>query len=143
MNTVFDITKLSVIAVIGGTPLDISGGLTIEGDLITIKKENSDEVTTRRGTNQESYSANSIRDNNRLLTLKYLPSAPAVKILQAARDTKEAFGLQIKYTGEPLYSLSSDKCVFTSEPEQKISGKTGFADLEFAIRALDSIVVYG
>lgn len=141
-NVVFDITKLTVVAIIGGIPIDVTSGLTIDGDLLTVKKENKDEVTTRRGTNQESYSANSIRDNSRILNFKYIPSAPAVKILQAARDTREPIGIAIKYDGEPKYSFSSDKCVFTSEPEIKVSGKTGFGDFDFEIRALDSIVVF-
>ncbi|HNF27669.1 MAG TPA: hypothetical protein PKV80_24585, partial [Leptospiraceae bacterium] len=65
MDKVFDLEKLSVIAVVDGAPVDITTGLTIESDFLKIQKKTKEEVKTRKGTKGESYSVNSMEDDNR------------------------------------------------------------------------------
>lgn len=140
-NAVFDITQITVIA-LTPAPIDISAGLVIDGEFLTIEKENKDETKTRRGTKEETYSSNSIHDNSRIITLKYIPSAEAIRTLQLLRDTRQPFGLAINCDTDPKFKLSASRCMFMEEPQTKVNGKDGFADYEFKIRAMDSQQVF-
>ncbi|EMF82217.1 hypothetical protein LEP1GSC188_3410 [Leptospira weilii serovar Topaz str. LT2116] len=119
--------------------MDVTAGLVIDGEFFTAEKENKDEVTTRRGTRDESYSSNSIQDSSRIVTLKYLPSALAVPYLQNLRESKRDFGFIYNCGSSPKYKLTASRCVFMEEPKVAVHGKNGFNDLEFKIRLLDSI----
>lgn len=137
-EAIFNIEDVSVNIIQNGTPVDVSTGLIIDGDFIEIEKETKDETTTRRGTGEEYYTSNSINDTSRLITLRYIPSAPAVKLLQQLRKTRGAFGVVIQSNTSPKFMLSATSCVFTEEPSTKIHGKNGFGDYEFKIRANQS-----
>ncbi len=137
-EAIFNIEDVSVNLIKDGTPIDISSGLIIDGDFIEIEKESRDETTTRRGTGDEYYTANAINDTSRLITLRYVPSAAAVKVLQQMRKTRSAFGIVVRSNTSPKFVLMASSCVFTEEPGTKINGKSGFGDYEFKIRANDS-----
>ncbi|EKO86543.1 hypothetical protein [Leptospira interrogans] len=141
MDRIFDLSKISVI-ITTPSPVDITPGLVIDGDFFSVEKENKDEVTTRRGTRDESYSTNSIQDSSRIITLKYIPSAPAVTILQNLRESKSDFGFMFKSESAPAYTLTASRAVFMEEPKTAVNGKTGFNDYEFKIRLLDSAQVF-
>ncbi|EMY25771.1 hypothetical protein LEP1GSC115_0273 [Leptospira interrogans serovar Australis str. 200703203] len=137
MDSVFDLSTNTVI-ILDPAPMDVSAGLSIDGDFFPLKR-NKDEVTTRRGTKDESYSSNSIQDSSRVVTLKYLPSAPAVPYLQNLRESKRDFGFVYTCESSPKFKLTASKCVFMEEPKVSVNGKTGFNDQEFKIRLLDSV----
>ncbi|EMN59726.1 hypothetical protein [Leptospira borgpetersenii] len=138
MDKIYDNSKNTVV-ILDPSPVDVSAGLSIDGDFFSAEKENKDEVTTRRGTKDESYSSNSIHDSSRIVTLKYLPSALAVPYLQNLRESKKDFGFLFSSDSEPKYKLTASRCVFMEEPKTTINGKTGFNDYEFKVRLLDSV----
>lgn len=142
MDSIFDLSKISFVATISNVPVDISSGLVIDADFLKVVRETKEEVKSRKGTKNESYSINSIEDDSRLIDLVYLPTSPAVPILQAARISKVPFKLSITSTTAPAYSLIASNCTITEEPEIIVNGKEGFKDITFKIRALDCIVSY-
>jgi len=142
MDKQFNLDDVSVTIIKAGAPLDASAGLVIEGDFFQMEKENKTETNTRRGTKGETYSANSAEDKSRMVTLTYLPTALAVKELDALMKAKEKFGLSVKCNAEPKFTFFSSVCNITEEPTVKINGKDGFDNKEFKIRALDSEYVY-
>ncbi|HMV44715.1 MAG TPA: hypothetical protein PK079_25095 [Leptospiraceae bacterium] len=137
-NKVFDLDSLSVTIIQNGVPIDISAGLTVDGDFIKVQKATKDEVKIRKGTKGETYSANSIVDNNRTIELTYIPTSSAVSILQSLRKTKEQFGILINSSSQPAWKLSASQCVISEEPDTVINGKDGFKDYTFKIMATDS-----
>lgn len=142
MDRQFNLDDVTVTLVVDGAPADISAGLVIEGDFFQLEKESKDETTTRRGTKGESYSANSQEDKSRKVTLTYLPSSLAVKELDLLMKSKKKFGLSVDCKSEPKFKFFASECSIMEEPAVKISGKDGFGNTEYKIRALDSEYVY-
>jgi len=141
-NGVFDLEEISVNLIIDGAPIDVSSGLTIDADFLKISKESQDEVKTRKGTKDESYSANSVKDNIRIVEMTYIPSSSAVVILQGLRESRTPFGIFIKNSSSPKFVFSATNCVVQSEPETVIHGKDGFKDYTFKVKCLDSNQVW-
>lgn len=142
-NKVFDLEKISIVAVIDGAPTDISSGLTIESDFLKISKQTKEEVKTRKGTKGESYSVNSMEDDTRAVELTYLPGSAPVLVLQGLRETKKTFGLFISSDSDPKFKFSANECVVVEEPDTVVNGKDGFKDYSFKIHAVDSKQVFG
>lgn len=138
MDKVFDLEKLSVIAVVDGAPVDITTGLTIESDFLKIQKKTKEEVKTRKGTKGESYSVNSMEDDNRGVELVYLPGSAPVVLLQSLRKSKKKFGLFISNDSSPKYKFTANECQIEEEPDTVVNGKEGFKDYTFKISATDS-----
>ncbi|WP_017863260.1 hypothetical protein [Leptospira santarosai] len=138
MDKIFDLAQITVV-ILDPAPVDVTAGLVIDGDFFSVEKENRDEVTTRRGTKDESYSSNSIHDSSRIVTLKYLPSAIAVPYLQNLRESQADFGFMFSSDSAPKYKITASRGVFMEEPKTSVNGKTGFGDYEFKIRLLDSV----
>ncbi len=141
-NKVFDLDKISIVAVVKGAPQDITTGLTIEADFLKIAKKTKEEVKTRKGTKGESYSVNSLEDDTREIDLTYLPGSEPVKLLQGLRETKEKFGLFISSDSDPKFKFTANECVIAEEPDTVINGKDGFKDYTFKISATDSKQVF-
>ena len=124
--------------------IDVSQGLSIDSDLMQIEKENNDKAETRQGTRGASYTADpSTEDQNRIITINYLPNSEAAKIFSEMRDQGITFGIFIKNDSDPKFSLMSDQCVIIEEPSTKVNGKKGFSDYEYKIRATNSIKKLG
>jgi hypothetical protein len=141
-DKIFDISKVSVNTTVGAVVTDISDGLTFESTFLKIERENKDEVVTRKGMNNESYSINSAENNTQLITLVYLPGATPVAALQTLRKNKTSFGINIVSTTVPSFTLISSKAVITKEPSIELSSKDGAKDFEFEIRAMDASVTF-
>jgi hypothetical protein len=142
MSGTFDLEALSVTVIINGAPIDVSSGLTIDTDFLKISKDTAEEVKSRMGTKNESYTVNSIEDKTRTVELIYVPSSPAVIVLQSLRGTKKPFGIFIKNSSDPKYVFKSDNCIVKEEPETVVHGKDGFKDYTFKIKCMDSDQVW-
>lgn len=134
---IFDRSKFSVV-VLTPAPIDITDGLIQEGDLFESTKETKEESQTRKGLNNESYTTMFSEDKTRELVLRYLPASTAVTTLRALRDNKSVFGIIVKNDSAPKYMLTASNCMIKEDPGTKVNGKSGFADNEFKIRAVDA-----
>lgn len=141
-NKQFNLSDIKVVLTVGAAVTDISTGMVIDGDFLKIEKENKEEVKTRKGTDGESYSVNSIEDNNRIINISYLPGSSAVVVLQGIRKNKTMFGITITSTTSPAFVLTSSKAVIVEEPGITVNGKDGVKDMEFKIRAMDSVLSF-
>jgi hypothetical protein len=74
--------------------------------------------------------------------IKYLPGSGPVVKLQALRESKIPFGIQIKNDSSPKWTCTASNCEFMEEPKTSISSKDGFADYEFMIRMKDSVQIW-
>lgn len=142
MDKQFNLDDVSVTLIIDGAPIDISSGLIIDGDFFQMEKENKEENNTRRGTKNTSYTTNSQEDKSRIITLTYLPVADAVREFDLILKNKSKFGLVVNCNSEPRFKFLASECVIMEEPSIKISGKDGFDNREFKIRATDGEYVY-
>ncbi|UOG40793.1 hypothetical protein [Leptospira noguchii] len=140
MDKVFDLSKISVI-ITTPSPVDITPGLVIDGDFFSVEKENKDEVTTRRGTRDESYSTNSIQDSSRIITLKYIPSAPAVSELDLLKKAGTRFGILFQNNSSPRYKGMASNCRIVEKPPLNV-GVKGFGTSVWKILMADYIEIY-
>lgn len=138
---IFQISDISIVVTDDLGIHDCSSGLVLDKDIITIKKEGKEEFVVRKGTQNTSYSANSIVDNNRSVTIVYLPTADAVATFENIRNNKLVFAMDIKNDSEPKFRLVAPRCIIAEEPELKVNSKSGVDDYTILIKALDSTLV--
>nr|WP_017854351.1 hypothetical protein [Leptospira interrogans] len=143
-NRQFDLSKFTAIAIRNGIPRDVTDGLSLEGDFLSLEPETKEETTTRKGLRGESYSVNINEGigNSQILTLKYLPSSLHVPFFHELRESKETFEFHFTNDSSPAVKFIGNECVIMESPKTSINGKSGFADYDYKLRATSGTLTF-
>ena len=141
-NTKFDNSLITAIAVIDGTPSDVTEGLNFDGDFFKMAKANKDESNVRKGLKDSSYTAISTSDSERNIELEWIPGSPAIAILDLAMKLKKSINLVVNCESDPKFKFNGEECTISEEPEVVINGKTGFKNTMYKFKCPKSQYVY-
>lgn len=131
MKRVFDPDKFSI-TVLTPAPIDISAGIT---GRIAIDKVNKDLIKTKTGLNGEVLISEQY-DDMHYLTIAFLPTAPAIYVLDILKKIKTQFGVLVSNNSSPKYKGVASESRIINKPDSKI-GDSGFEDLTYKILMSD------